>query len=84
MSVRNKKIHKDCPFDEEEIMGIYDMLYQVNTGNHCANPSHPSWFMGSQMHEQIQRSKGHENIMDEVERLRRENAELKKQLEINV
>lgn len=83
MSVSNKKIHKDCPFNEEEIMTFYDMLYQVNAGNHCANPSHPSWVMGSQMHEQIQRSNRHENIMDEVERLRRENAELKNQLRLN-
>lgn len=84
MSVSNKKIHKDCPFNEEEIMTFYDMLYQVNTGNHCANPSHPSWVMGSQMREQIQQSKNYESIVDELERLRRENAELKEQIGFNV
>ena len=51
--VINRKIHPDCPFSEEELMTFYDMLYNVNTGNHCANPPHPAWIAGSQMAEQF-------------------------------
>lgn len=51
--VINRNIHKDCPFTEYELMAFYDMLYQVNSGNHCANPPHPSWIAGGQMFEQL-------------------------------
>lgn len=51
--VIDRKIHKDCPFSETELMGFYDMLYNVNTACHCMNPPHPSWVAGSQMFEQI-------------------------------
>ena len=50
--VINRKIHKDCPFTEKELMGFYDMLYNVNTAHHCLNPAHPTWTAGSQMFEQ--------------------------------
>lgn len=50
--VITRKIHKDCPFSEKELMGFYDMLYQVNAANRCMNPPHPSWIAGSQMFEQ--------------------------------
>mgnify|MGYP003475979162 FL=1 len=51
--VINRKIHKGCPFSETELMGFYDMLYNVNTACLCVNPPHPSWIAGSQMFEQI-------------------------------
>lgn len=78
--VLDRSIHKDCPFTEEELMTFYDMLFNVNTGNHCANPAPILWAGGSQMFEQIQREENYENIIDELERLRKENEELKKQL----
>ena len=40
--VINKKIHKNCPFSEIELMGFYDMLYNVNTAHYCSNPAHAS------------------------------------------
>lgn len=79
--VMNSKIHKDCPFTEDEILTFYDMLYNVNTGHHCANPAPSLWSVGSQMFEQVQQNRKHENIIDELERLRKENEELKNDLE---
>ena len=75
--VINKQLHKDCPFSKKELMGFYDMLYQVNVGNHCMNPPHPSWIAGSQMFEQhcMQTGKSSETL------LREENEMLRKQLE---
>ena len=49
--VINRKIHKNCPFSEIELMGFYDMLYNVNTAHHCSNPAHASWIVGSQIFE---------------------------------
>lgn len=52
MSVRNKsnaiKIHKDCPFTEEEILTFKAMLYQVNTSHRCINPAPFCWVSGYQ------------------------------------
>lgn len=75
--VINRKFHKDCPFTEKEVMGFYDMLYNVNAANHCMNPAHPSWIAGSQMFEQhcMQTDKSSETL------LREENEKLRKQLE---
>lgn len=42
------RVHKDCPFSEREIEVFKDMLYNVNTGNHCANPASVSWFRGTE------------------------------------
>lgn len=73
----NRKIHRGCPFSEKELMGFYDMLYNVNTAHHCMNPAHPSWIAGSQMFEQhcMSTDKGSETL------LREENEILRKQLE---
>lgn len=77
----NRGIHKDCPFDKEDIMAFYDMLYQVNAGNRCANPAPTLWAAGSQMYEQIRSEREMEEYpMDELERLRKENEELKNKL----
>lgn len=75
--VISRKIHPDCPFDEYTLMAFYDMLYQVNTGCHCANPPHPSWIAGSQMFEQhcMDTGKTSETL------LREENEKLRKQIE---
>ena len=42
------KIHKDCPFTEEEILTFKAMLYQVNTSHRCINPAPFSWVIGYQ------------------------------------
>lgn len=42
----------DCPFTAEEIAEFQNMLYQVNAGNKCANPAHPSWFRGVINHQE--------------------------------
>lgn len=79
--VINRKIHKDCPFSERELMGFYDMLYNVNAGNHCMNPAHPSWFAGSQMFEQfcLDTGKSSETLLrEENEKLRKEIERLRK------
>ena len=42
------KIHKDCPFTEEEILTFKAMLYQVNTSHRCINPAPFCWVSGYQ------------------------------------
>ena len=42
----SKKKNIDCPFTQEEIAIFQDMLYQVNAGNKCINPMHPTWIKG--------------------------------------
>ena len=42
------KIHKDCPFTEEEILTFKAMLYQVNTSHRCINPAPLCWVRGYQ------------------------------------
>ena len=74
--VINRKIHKDCPFTEMELMGFYDMLYNVNTVHHCMNPAHPSWIAGSQMFEQHCMDTG----MSSEGLLREENERLKEEI----
>lgn len=41
---RIHNIHADCPFTAEEINDIKRTLYNVNAGNRCINPPHPSWY----------------------------------------
>ena len=43
-----RRIHKDCPFTEEEILTFKAMLYQVNTANRCINPAPLCWVSGFQ------------------------------------
>lgn len=78
--VINRKIHKDCPFTEMELMGFYDMLYNVNAAHHCLNPAPILWAAGSQMFEQHCRSteKSSEDLLrEENERLKEEIKRLK-------
>ena len=76
----NRKIHKGCPFTEEELLTFYDMLYNVNTGNHCSNPAPIIWAVGSQMAEQFRMDTGLSSetlLREENEVLRKQLAELK-------
>ena len=43
-----RRIHKDCPFTEEEILTFKAMLYQVNTSHQCINPAPLCWVSGYQ------------------------------------
>lgn len=45
------KIHKDCPFTDEEIDAFKAMLFSVNTSFKCANPAPVSWALGYQNHQ---------------------------------
>jgi hypothetical protein len=53
--IRLTSVHKDCPFTREQILEFKAMLYNVNTSNHCCNPSFISWAVGFQQHEQLTR-----------------------------
>ena len=79
----NRKIHKDCPFTEEEIALFHDMLYSINTGNHCMNPAPVLWVGWSQLSEQYQADTGpsFETLLrEENEQLRNQLEELRKQI----
>lgn len=43
-----RKINKNCPLTEDEILTFKAMLYQVNTSHRCVNPAPFSWVHGYQ------------------------------------
>lgn len=55
-------------FTDEEIAAFHSMLYNINTSNHCLNPSFPNWIKGYFENE--------ENEMDERFALSKENERL--------